>query len=63
MGKMVLSTIQLITIVTSEVCTSLFSSLMLLGEKKKVNIEDNQELPKERVVTNPKPSQVYVQSK
>lgn len=35
MGKMVLSTIQLITIVTSEVCTTLFSSLMLLGKKKK----------------------------
>ena len=62
MGEMVLSTIHLITTVTSEVCTSLFSSPMLLG-KKKIKIKDNQELPKERVVTNPKPSQVYVQSK
>ena len=37
MGEMVLSTIHLITTVTSEVCTSLFSSPMILVKKKNQN--------------------------
>lgn len=61
-----MTNLQLTTTAKSELCTSLFSPSTLLKKKKrnqiKMNVKDNQEQLKERLVANPKPLQVHVQS-